>query len=148
MRGKAFGKILYGLSALSVVITVAAILTLPWLVRWYAENITGAPISYSVIIFIYLTLFPFLTILIAVLKLSRNLMKGNPFTRNSLEQLKAVSICSAIDFLLYCAGVYFFRNLVCVVVLAGTIMVFLFSSVIKELISNGIELKEENDLTI
>lgn len=148
MKSTSFRKILYILSVFSVVMTTAAILTLPWLVRWYAKNIVFVTIPFSVTVFIYLTLFPFLTILIAVVKLSRNLMKNNPFSQNSLDQLRAISICSALDCLLYIIGVFFYRNLLCIVVLAGTIMVFLISSVVRELITNGIRIKEENDLTI
>ena len=41
-----------------------------------------------------------------------------------------------------------YRNLVFVVVIIATLMVFMITSVIRELIVKGIELKEENDLTI
>lgn len=41
-----------------------------------------------------------------------------------------------------------YRNLVFIVVTIATLMVFMITSVIKELIVKGIELKEEIDLTI
>lgn len=41
-----------------------------------------------------------------------------------------------------------YRNLVFIVVTIATLMVFMITSVIRELIVKGIELKEEIDLTI
>jgi len=49
----------------------------------------------------------------------------------------------------YLVGTLFiYRNLLCFILTIATMMVFIISSVVMELIKNGIELKEEIDLTI
>nr|WP_275547956.1 DUF2975 domain-containing protein [Clostridium cuniculi] len=46
------------------------------------------------------------------------------------------------------AIIFMYHDLVFIVVTIATLMVFMITSVIRELISKGIELKEEIDLTI
>ena len=54
-----------------------------------------------------------------------------------------------MGFIIYLSGTLFiFRNLVCFVLSFATLMVFVLSFTIRELIKNGIEIKEEIDLTI
>jgi len=90
-----------------------------------------------------------LLILISVMKLSGKLLKGSPFCKESIKDLKIISICSFIAFIVYLIGsVFIYKNLICVIITFATMMVFIISSVVRELINNGIELQEENDLTI
>lgn len=53
-----------------------------------------------------------------------------------------------ISILALIGTIFIFKNLVCFVLTFATLMVFIISYVIKELIKNGIEIKDENDLTI
>jgi len=142
-----FRKILYIISVLSVVITIIAGATLPNIVNWYLSNIStaGLDIGGGIKIFLYITYIPFLLILISVMKLSGKLLKGSPFCKESIKSLKVISICSFT----YLAGtIFLYKNLICMVITFATMMVFIISSVVRELINNGIELQEENDLTI
>ncbi len=83
------------------------------------------------------------------MKLSGKLLKGSPFCKESIKSLKVISICSFIAFVTYLAGtIFLYKNLICIVITFATMMVFIISSVVRELINNGIELQEENDLTI
>jgi len=145
-----FRKILYIVSVLSVVITIIAGATLPNIVNWYLSNISTAGLDIGGIkIFLYITYIPFLLILISVMKLSGKLLKGSPFCKESIKSLKVISICSFIAFVTYLAGtIFIYKNLICMVITFATMMVFIISSVVRELINNGIELQEENELTI
>ncbi|GEM_PF-353444 len=151
MKNMLFRKILYIVSVLSVVITIIAGATLPNIVNWYLGNIStaGLDIGGGIKIFLYITYIPFLLILISVMKLSGKLLKGSPFCKESIKSLKVISICSFIAFVTYLAGtIFLYKNLICIVITFATMMVFIISSVVRELINNGIELQEENDLTI
>ncbi|GAA0775895.1 DUF2975 domain-containing protein [Clostridium subterminale] len=151
MKNMLFRKILYIVSVLSVVITIIAGATLPNIVNWYLSNISnaGLDIGGGVKIFLYITYIPFLLILISVMKLSGKLLKGSPFCKDSIKALKVISICAFIAFVTYLAGtIFIYKNLICIVITFATMMVFIISSVVRELINNGIELQEENDLTI
>jgi len=144
-----FKKLIYIISVLSVAITVVAGFTLPMLVNWYSKNVINSEIHFSTTMFLYLTFIPFLIILMSVMKLSKKLLQGKPFCEESINKLKIISICAFIDFVVYLVGTLFiYRNLLCFILTIATMMVFIISSVVMELIKNGIELKEEIDLTI
>ena len=69
--------------------------------------------------------------------------------KETLKGLKRISVYSLVEFFVYLIGIIFmYRNLAFVVVTIATLMIFIITSVIRELIVKGIELKEENDLTI
>ena len=99
--------------------------------------------------FLFITAIPFILLLIEVMKLSKSLLNDTYLNKETLKRLKRISIYSLIEFFIYLANIIFmYRNLVFVVVIIATLMVFMITSVIRELIVKGIELKEENDLTI
>lgn len=149
MKNMVFRKVLYGISILALIGTIGGSILLPYLGNWYLNSRSLGNVSVATLIFIYTTIVPFLLILFSVIKLSKNLMKDNSFLRENLNALKIISICSFIDFIIYLIGtIFIFKNLVCFVLTFATLMVFIISYVIKELIKNGIEIKDENDLTI
>lgn len=149
---KFFKVFLYGLSIMCVGLVIIAAVLLPKLVDWYFLNFLAAGVRFNkleVIIFLYISAIPFLFIGISVVKLSKRLLDGNVFYKSSMKELKIISICSLTDFLIFLVGtVFIYRNLVCLVVMMGALMVFIISSIVRELIGSGIELQEENDLTI
>lgn len=149
MKNMFFRKILYGISVLALLLTLLGIIILPSLGNWYSRYIGTNVVNIETLVFIYATIIPFLAILLSVIKLSKNLLNDKGFSRDNLKSLKIISIGSLIEFIIYLIGtVFIFRNLVCFVLTCATFMVFMMSYVIKELISNGIELQDENDLTI
>lgn len=151
LKNMLFKKLLYIVSVLSVAITIVAGATLPNIVNWYLSNISndGLDMGGGVKVFLYITYIPFLLILISVMRLSGKLLKGSPFCKESIRELKMISICSFIAFVTYLIGaIFIYRNLICIIITFATMMVFIISSVVRELINNGIELQEENDLTI
>nr|WP_243280502.1 DUF2975 domain-containing protein [Clostridium sp. 1001271B_151109_B4] len=99
--------------------------------------------------FLFITIIPFLLLLIEVMKLSKSLLNDTYLNKATLKRLKKISIYSLIEFFIYIVAVIFmYHNLVFIVVTIATLMIFMITSVIRELIVKGIELKEENDLTI
>lgn len=149
MKNMFFRKILYGISVLALLLTLLGIIILPSLGNWYSRYIGTNVVNIETLVFIYATIIPFLAILLSVIKLSKNLLNDKGFSRDNLKSLKIIILGSLIEFIIYLIGtVFIFRNLVCFVLTCATLMVFMMSYVIKELISNGIELKDENDLTI
>lgn len=149
MKNKIFRKILYIMSALSVCITVIGGICIPWITEWYYLYFANGEAPKFMSVFLFITIIPFLLLLIEVMKLSKSLLNDTYLNKDTLKRLKRISIYSLIEFFIYLFNIIFmYRNLVFIVVTIATLMVFMITSVIRELIVKGIELKEENDLTI
>ncbi|MEN8078731.1 DUF2975 domain-containing protein [Clostridioides difficile] len=149
MKNNIFRKVLYVMSVLSVCITIVGGVCIPWITKWYYFNFTSVEAPKFMTTFLFITVVPFLLLLIEVMKLSKSLLNDVYLNKVTLKRLKRISIYSLIEFLIYLADIVFlYRNLVFIVVTVATLMVFMITSVIRELIAKGIELKEENDLTI
>lgn len=143
MKQSPFGKTLYTLSFISIIITIATGIFLPYLTSIYSDYI-GQPFKFSTVIFIWLTIGPFLIILLSV----NNLVRNQPFQKTTIKYLKIILYSSTMEIFLYCIGLIIYKNLLCFVILCGTIMIFLISAAILEIIRHGIQLQEDNDLTI
>lgn len=137
------------LSVLAVFITGIGGIYIPWITKWYYLNFTTIEVPRFISAFLFITVIPFLLLLIEVMKLSKSLLNDTYLNINTLKRLKRISIYSLTEFIIYLIGIIFiYRNLVFIVVTIATLMVFMITSVIRELIVKGIELKEEIDLTI
>lgn len=152
MKNNLFRKVLYIASVICVVLVVIAMLLLPKVVDWYFINILndiGNLSKGGVITFLYISAVPFLFIGISVVKLSKRLITGKVFYKSSMKELKVINICALVDFSIFFVGGFFiYKNLLCLAVMMGALMVFIISSVVRELIGNGIELQQDVDLTI
>ena len=149
MKNNIFRKMLYIISVLSIYITVIGGISIPWITKLYYLNFTNLEEPRFMSTFLFITAIPFILLLIEVMKLSKSLLNDTYLNKETLKRLKRISIYSLIEFFIYLANIIFmYRNLVFVVVIIATLMVFMITSVIRELIVKGIELKEENDLTI
>lgn len=149
MKNSLFRKILYIISVLSVFITVIGGLGVPWVTKWYYLNFTSIEAPRFMSAFLLITIIPFLLLLIEVMKLSKSLLNDTYLNKETLKGLKRISIYSLVEFIIYVINnIFMYRNLVFIVVTIATLMVFMITSLIRELILKGIELKEENDLTI
>lgn len=149
MKNILFKQCLYFISLISEAMTVIASILLPKILDWYYLNVLGKETEFGVMIFLYISAIPFLLIGLSVVKLSKRLLKGKVFYKTSMRELKIISICALIEFVLYLVGaIFFYHNLLCLVVMAGTLMVFIISSIVREIIGSGIELQEEADLVI
>ena len=149
MKNNIFRKMLYIISVLSICITVIGGISIPWITKLYYLNFTNLEEPRFMSTFLFITAIPFILLLIEVMKLSKSLLNDTYLNKETLKRLKRISIYSLIEFFIYLANIIFmYRNLVFVVVIIATLMVFMITSVIRELIVKGIELKEEYDLTI
>ena len=149
MKNSIFRKMLYIISVLSICITVIGGISIPWITKLYYLNFTNLEEPRFMSTFLFITAIPFILLLIEVMKLSKSLLNDTYLNKETLKRLKRITIYSLIEFFIYLANIIFmYRNLVFVVVIIATLMVFMITSVIRELIVKGIELKEENDLTI
>lgn len=149
MKNDLFRKFLYVVSIICVGILIGAMIFLPNIVRWYFANVWAETDYKFMVIFLYLAAVPFLIIGISVVKLSKRLVDEKVFYKSSMRELKIISICSLIDFLIFFIGAFFiYKNLLCIAIMMGTLMVFIISSIVRELIGSGIELQEEVDLVI
>ena len=137
------------MSILAVCITVAGGIFIPWITKWYYLNFTTVEVPRFMSTFLFITVIPFLLLLIDVMKLSKNLLNDTYLNIDTLKRLKRISIYSLMEFFIYLIAIIFmYHDLVFIVVTIATLMVFMITSVIRELISKGIELKEEIDLTM
>lgn len=137
------------MSILAVCITVAGGIFIPWITKWYYLNFTTVEVPRFMSTFLFITVIPFLLLVIEVMKLSKNLLNDTYLNIDTLKRLKRISIYSLMEFFIYLIAIIFmYHYLVFIVVTIATLMVFMITSVIRELISKGIELKEEIDLTI
>ena len=137
------------MSILAVCITVAGGIFIPWITKWYYLNFTTVEVPRFMSTFLFITVIPFLLLLIDVMKLSKNLLNDTYLNIDTLKRLKRISIYSLMEFFIYLIAIIFmYHDFVFIVVTIATLMVFMITSVIRELISKGIELKEEIDLTI
>ena len=149
MKNNIFRKMLYIISVLSICITVIGGISIPWITKLYYLNFTNLEEPRFMSTFLFITAIPFILLLIEVMKLSKSLLNDTYLNKETLKRLKRISIYSLIEFFIYLANIIFmYRNLVFVVVIIATLMVFMITSVIRELIVKGIELKEEIVLTI
>lgn len=149
LKNMLFRKGLYFLSIVAIGVSIVLLFVLPSLVQWYSENLATVTMVKEVIIFLYLTLIPLIFILMAVNRLSYGLLNDNCFTNKNLKHLNIITTCALIDFIIYFIGtIFIFKTAVCFVLTLATLLVATLSWVIKELITNGIEIKEEIDLTI
>lgn len=148
MNNKTMRNIIYIVSLFSTAVTIIALIFLPNLLQWYGSNILNSTIDKKILLLLYITGIPFLIILISVVKLSKALMKKRAFSKESLKELKLISICSCIDFLIFLGTIFVYKTVLCFVVMAAAFTVFMISFIVMELINNGIELQSEVDLTI
>ena len=149
MKNKVLKKAIFIVAIMSFITTIVAAVFLPKLVIWYGENAGGYLKDSSILTFLYITVIPFLAILIEVIKLSKALVDGLAFNKKSIKSLKVINISSFIEFIIYLiATAFIYRNLVCLVITVATFMVFMISIIVLELVKNGIELQEEVDLTV
>lgn len=149
---KTFRGFLYGLSIMCVGLVVIASVFLPKVVEWYFNNYLAVNTGlnkFEVVTFLYIAAIPFLFIGLSVVKLSKRLLHGKVFNWESIKSLKIIATCAFVDFVVFFVGAFFiYRNLVCIVIMLGTLLVFIITSIVRELIESGIELQEDVDLTI
>lgn len=108
---------------------------------------------------VYLCATPYVIALFKLKKLSSLVLKNNPFSIESVDSLKVISICSFSEIIIFIActkylthSVEFFKYTVLggpiIVVTFICVTIGFFCLVLSELFNIAIKIKEENDKTI
>lgn len=143
-------KFTNSLIVLFIILMIIVLIVLPFLVDKYAL-LTGTQIQNPIFIkvFLYLTAMPFTILLLEARKLCGNIIRLNPFCKNSITELNIISICAFIDFLLYAVSTFIIlKNLLSLTIMVAAFMVGLTSLILSQLVAVAMEIKQENDLTI
>jgi archaellum biogenesis protein FlaJ (TadC family) len=143
-------KFIYGFVWLLITLTVAILLTMPFLFGWYTEMTGMLPADpMAVMILLYTTAIPFLILLVMALRLSRNILRHTPFTHSSTACLQVASLSAFVNFLLYAyATLFVLQNLLSLAVMVVFFTAGLVSLILSQLVKMAREMQEENDLTI
>lgn len=157
IRGKStFLKL--AIVTLGVIALLSCIYWLPGYAKNTAEtNPDYAYLRYPVLVFVYITAIPFYIALYQALKLLHYIESKNAFSELAVESLKHIRYCAMAIITLYVIGLIFlwFQNdLYSSIAMMGAIVIFatsavaVFAAVLQELLTNALEIKSENDLTI
>ena len=95
------------MSILAVCITVAGGIFIPWITKWYYLNFTTVEVPRFMSTFLFITVIPFLLLLIDVMKLSKNLLNDTYLNIDTLKRLKRISIYSLMEFFIYLIAIIF-----------------------------------------
>lgn len=129
------------------VLVGAAMIGAPWLIKVYDDaNISRGSVYIPLMITAYLACVPAIIALFSLNKLLSNLKKGDVFVENNTKMLRILSYCCFAEALIFCAFGYF-RPLSFVVFVAAAFM-GLILRVLKNVFSEAVALREENDFTI
>lgn len=150
MKNNFWVKLMNLLLMLLIALLAIALCILPFLVDKYIERMgIHTTNSFYLTVFLYLTSFPFLTLLIMSRKLCKNILEHNSFRPSSIRALNIISICAFIDFLLYAIGTFFLlKNLLSFTLMVAAFMIGLVSLILAQLFQMTMKIKQENDLTI
>ncbi|AYC30484.1 DUF2975 domain-containing protein [Paenisporosarcina cavernae] len=133
---------------------------LPWLIsdiRQHADPL--GKYLYPIIVAMYTAAIPFFYALFQALKLLTFIDKGNAFTRSSVQAIKVIKLCAIVISLIYLAVMPFFFLfgdkddspgfiLIGAVFVGASFVVAVFAAVLQKLLTNAIDIKSENDLTV
>lgn len=159
MKGNMGVRCLNGIVILSFVLMLVAAATLfPDLLHGtFLRNPEYQPYEAGVFIFLYATSIPFFLALLLLQRLCRYIIKGQPFTEQSIEAVRMIGICALLDGVLYllglgalfCIGLLHYGMIVVAAVIAvAALIIGLICTVITHLMESAMRLQEENKLTI
>jgi len=151
LKTDSLSKILYVIILLGLILLTGVIIGLPWVMPILFENSTFYSIvdHSSVLALLYVSGIPTWVILWMTKRLSRNIIKRQPFSESSLYSLKGISICAIIVFICYLYSCLFLSaTLGIIVITVGAFMVSLISIIIYKLVEVAMEIQKENELTI
>lgn len=159
MKGETlFLKVTVILLALPVI--AACVFLLPWLIR---DTITSdseyAHLVYPILVAMYLSTIPFFIALYQTFQLLNYIDRNNAFSERSVRTLRNIKHCAIGVSCLYVLSMPFLflvgdRDDAPGVVLIGMVLIFapvviaVFAAVLQKLLTNALEIKSENDLTV
>lgn len=138
IKRRFFKMTLVVITVLGILAVLAAIIFLPNIVDYY-QSLNNRVLSYSVVIFLWMTAVPLLLILVLFLKLSLSLLNAKIFMKKSIREITAVQWCLLAEILFYIYASVYFRSILAIVVFFGTVLCEVFASVLRELLIDGKE---------
>ncbi|WP_315071941.1 DUF2975 domain-containing protein [uncultured Clostridium sp.] len=144
-------KILYAVIIAGLIGLTGLILGLPWLIPLILkDSIFYLTVNHnSILILLYVTGIPAWIILWLTRRLTKNIIKREPFSESSIFSLKGISICAIIIFICYfLASIFLSATLGIIVVAIAAFMVSLISAILYRLVQVALEIQKENELTI
>lgn len=140
-------KALVALSAISIIVTVAADVFLPQIVDYY-QDIIGRVLGYSYVIFMWISSVPLIVMLIHFLCISLDINKKSVFSQKVSRYIGRIQKCLLIEVLLYVYAVFNYRLLLTVVILFSVVILLLLATLFKEVIQDGKEYYTDSTLSV
>ncbi|MCO7124740.1 DUF2975 domain-containing protein [Sporolactobacillus shoreicorticis] len=129
---------------------IAILLSLPWSVSWYMDQLSyGTNRNYwFLLIFLYVTGIFALQIVYEVRRIFKTLNRHNPFMMDNVISLKRIAIDSFIISFCYMVKVVCFNSFFTIIIAMIFIIAGFFSIILAEVFRQAVVVKEENDLTV
>lgn len=155
-------KILNTVVTIGISITLILLLATPFITTAFFKSqfsLLDSRLVTAVAACVYLCATPYVIALFKLKNLSSLVLKNNPFSIESVDSLKVISICSFSEIIIFIACTKYLTNSVeffKYTILGGPIIVVtficvtigFFCIVLSELFNIAIKIKEENDKTI
>ena len=144
---------------LGIPVAALSVLLLPWIARDAAQSsIRMAYVIYGILILMYISVVPFFAALYQGFRLLGYIDSNKAFSELSLKSIQKIRSCAAIS-IIYLFAMPLFYIVAEIddapgVILVGMIFVFapltaaVFAAILKKLLKNAIDLKNDNELTI
>ena len=145
---------------LGIPVAALSVLLLPWIARDAAQSsIRMAYVIYGILILMYISVVPFFAALYQGFRLLGYIDSNKAFSELSLKSIQQIRSCAAAISVIYLFAMPLFYIVAEIddapgVILVGMIFVFapltvaVFAAILKKLLKNAIDLKNDNELTI
>lgn len=145
---------------LGIPVAALSVLLLPWIARDAAQSsIRMAYVIYGILILMYISVVPFFAALYQGFRLLGYIDSNKAFLELSLKSIQKIRSCAAAISIIYLFAMPLFYIVAEIddapgVILVGMIFVFapltvtVFAAILKKLLKNAIDLKNDNELTI
>lgn len=145
---------------LGIPVAALSVLLLPWIARDAAQSsIRMAYVIYGILILMYISVVPFFAALYQGFRLLGYIDSNKAFSELSLKSIQKIRSCAAAISIIYLFAMPLFYIVAEIddapgVILLGMIFVFapltvtVFAAILKKLLKNAIDLKNDNELTI
>ena len=145
---------------LGIPVAALSVLLLPWIARDAAQSsIRMAYVIYGILILMYISVVPFFAALYQGVRLLGYIDSNKAFSELSLNTIQKIRRCAAAISIIYLFAMPLFYIVAEIddapgVILVGMIFVFapltvaVFAAILKKLLKNAIDLKNDNELTI
>lgn len=146
------------LTCLALVVLILCVFTIPHLASATAEqNPEYGHLKIPVMLFLYITALPFYAGILHAMRICREILRGNEFTRDNVLSLARISQYAFAEILLYVvgAGLLIAQNamhpsivLIVLTIIFMSAAIAVFGALLSHLVHQAVQIKEENDHTV